>query len=457
MFSNFGLLDMQSPLAGLLGDDSQSPGMPPVAPMTPASPQPVMPLLPSPQAAPIPAMAQPQAHPKQSLLGRVHDALLSSILGPTPGGYEGLLSQDEVQSQRPGLLRAMFDSQAPEEYQQSLDREVMRKQLLSQTQRAQQILQARQAVTQQFPPPTSGTEADMAKWAQQVYPALFAAGDMQSVEALKPLLEKYATPPAKGYEPQLFTNDKGETAWIVPGSPVPPGFKKASASSGDASANQDLYKLPKPDAQGHQYAYLKKGSEVPPGWVKQSEAQQLTIQGLIGDRFNRTEVDKGVKDFAAAIKPQRDRLAMIDQALTTISSAKNDPDPNNRRVLYKSALANFIQAADQKAQLRVQMVQYFDKLDPSIKGKWETLRDQLLKGERPQYQLQGMLNHLQRLRDLTRSEIDNQRLQRVKSRPELDDYLPSADTYSPTDVTTPVAPAAADLFKKFGITPVRKP
>jgi hypothetical protein len=442
---------MQSPLAGLLGDDSQSPGVPPVAPMTPASPQPVMPMLPPPQAAAIPPMAP--AHPKQSLLGRVHDALLSSILGPTPGGYEGLLSQDEVQSQRPGLLRAMFDSQAPEEYQQSLDREVMRKQLSSQTQRAQQILQARQAVTQQFPPPTSGTEADMAKWAQQVYPALFAAGDMQSVEALKPLLEKYATPP-KAYEPQLFTNDKGETAWIVPGSPVPPGFKKASASSGDASANQDLYKLPKPDAQGHQYAYLKKGSEVPPGWVKQSEAQQLTIQGLIGDRFNRTEVDKGVKDYNSVIKPLRDRAATLEQGIMTINSALTDPNPGNRKVLYKSALANFVQAADQKAQLRSQMLQYFNQLDPSIGGKWATLRDQLLKGERPAYQMQGMLNHLTRLRDLTRGEIASQRKDLVSKRPELDDMLPDPNSYfsGSSDVAAPAVDANA-LYKKYKLTP----
>jgi hypothetical protein len=136
------------------------------------------------------------------------------------------------------------------------------------------------------------------------------------------------------------------------------------------------------------------------------------------------------KQFNGREKDLQQRGAIINQALQTISDAMNNPDPNQRKVLYSSAIANFVQAADQKAQLRYQMLQYFkNNVDPSVAGKWDVLKTRLLQGTLPQYVGQGMLHHLQNLLTLTGGEYDKQRSAEVKRHPELGNWLPEKNEF----------------------------
>ena len=152
-----------------------------------------------------------------------------------------------------------------------------------------------------------------------------------------------------------------------------------------------------------------------------------------GEQFSKKQLTQGVKDFTAQVEPLRARAAVIEQALLTIDDAAHNPDPNVRRTLYTSTVANFIQAADQKAQVRYQLLNYFkNNVDPSVAGKWEVLKARMLKGALPGYTMEGMLTHLKNLRELTRSEIEAQRDGLVKRRPELDEALPTLDEFFPT-------------------------
>lgn len=191
----------------------------------------------------------------------------------------------------------------------------------------------------------------------------------------------------KQYEPKLFTNGK-TYEWVAPGMTPPVGFKPTDVAK-----------------------------------------TEITVGGA-NERARNTLTESRVKAFGSSVKPMQDRANVIEQAMTTISDAANNPDPAARRTLYSSAIANFVQAADQKAQLRYQMLNYFkNNVDPSIGGRWETLKDRLLKGELPQYSMQGMLAHLGNLKQLVGSEIDAKRNDLVKRHPELDGELPATDSF----------------------------
>jgi hypothetical protein len=172
---------------------------------------------------------------------------------------------------------------------------------------------------------------------------------------------------------------------------------------------------------------------------------------------------KLVKAFETNTKPLRDRAAMIQQAITTVDRAKNSPDPNERHALYSSAIANFVQAADQKAQLRYQLLNYFkENINASVEGRWNLLKDRALKGQLPESTMEGMLTHLHTLKDLTHNEIEAQRSGYVKrySKLGLDDVLPETDEYfagaDPVAAAPPPAKGGADLYSKYGLTP-KKP
>jgi hypothetical protein len=138
------------------------------------------------------------------------------------------------------------------------------------------------------------------------------------------------------------------------------------------------------------------------------------------------------------------------QAQQTIGDAQNNPDPQQRRVLYSSAIANFVQAADQKAQLRYQLLQYFKKnVDPSVGGQWNTLKARLTKGELPQYVSQGMLTHLQNLLQMSRSEYEKHRTGEIGRHPELENWLPDPDEFFTSDHGTPT-PGGPNLDGIFG-------
>lgn len=143
-----------------------------------------------------------------------------------------------------------------------------------------------------------------------------------------------------------------------------------------------------------------------------------------------TQAQGQTRQFNTRTKDLQQRGAMINQAIQTISDAQNNPDPQQRRILTSSAIANFVQAADQKAALRYQMLMYFkNNVDPSIGGKWDVLKTRLLQGTLPQYVTGGMLHHLTNLLSLTGNEYDKQRSAEVKRHPELGNWLPEKQEF----------------------------
>lgn len=160
------------------------------------------------------------------------------------------------------------------------------------------------------------------------------------------------------------------------------------------------------------------------------------------------------RQFDARVKPIRDRGAIISQAIQTIGDAQNNPNPQQRRVLTTSAVINFLQAADQKQQLRYQVLMYYNKnVDPSIGGKWEVLKSRLLQGTLPAYVTEGMLTHLNNLLSITQQEYNRHRDGEIKRHPELDNWLPQADEFFTVDHPNGSAPPSTDLGGNFQLPP----
>ncbi len=172
-----------------------------------------------PQAAVIPPA--PRAPQRQSLLGRVHDALYSFGMGGAnpAAGYEGLLTPDEIQSQKPSLFSALFhdpDVSPATAMQNRLDNVVQHKLLTEKVAQGhldaqkQAIMDAKtnDALMKLGPPPNDPAGFDA--WARKAYGAMLAIGNFGAVQHLNAVMQQIAaheTP--KTVTPQeIDTGDK---------------------------------------------------------------------------------------------------------------------------------------------------------------------------------------------------------------------------------------------------------
>lgn len=175
-----------------------------------------------------------------------------------------------------------------------------------------------------------------------------------------------------------------------------------------------------------------------PADVAEMKRLELQLQreriGAMQDYRTSVSAQRMTRSFVTNTKKIRERGMFINQAIQTIGDAQNNPDPNARKVLTTSAIANFIQAADQNAQLRIQLLNYFkDNVDPSIAGRWNVLKTRLIEGTLPKYVTSGLLQHLNNLLVMSRSEYERQRSGEIKRHPELGNWLPESDEYFTVD------------------------
>lgn len=402
---------------------------------------------------PTPAMnAAPQAQ-RAPMIDRIHDWLANRMTPSAPQEYSGLLSPEEMAAARPGIAESIFRAPgtgtAGDAYRARLDHAIALKQMAGSIAENQRILSARRSIEARYPLPANPTDDQIRSNLAQRYDAFIGAGDGEMAKEIGASLRGILGAP------------KAEGASVVVGPGASLVDKKTGKALYEAAAIDKANDYTQYIDQHGNTQVLKKDQTPPPGWKPLSlDKTQITIDAT-GERASLARTDKAVKDYTAQIKPLRDRAAVIDQALKTIDDAAHNPNPNVRKTLYTSAVANFIQAADQKAQIRYQLLQYFKQnVDPSISGKWEILKSRLLNGTLPGYTMEGMLGHLQNLRVMLQSEMEQQRNGLIKRRPELSDALPQTSEFFP-DQPTGGAPAAsggdaAALYDKYKLSP-RKP
>lgn len=159
---------------------------------------------------------------------------------------------------------------------------------------------------------------------------------------------------------------------------------------------------------------------------KAADAAQRQIQNTdVTTRIENTLANNLTNRFQARAKTTTDNIQSLDQASTILGEAMK-----GNKAAYGSVIANFVQAADQRAQLRSQMLDYFaTHVDPSLAGRWDIVRDKLLKGEWPDSVLQGISRQLDALKQMDMSRYNQLREGEVARHPQLDDWLPHAEEY----------------------------
>lgn len=400
---------------------------------------------PHPTAAPMPAAT------KLGLFDRLRAGLsqLGDILTPTPDGVNGLLTPDEINAAKkrgllmtglgiwagsqgngiaaPGLGQALMQGvqSGQQAYNSDINTAIQQHavgpQIQAQNaaiQRQQEILKNRQQIMQRFPPPTSGSDADMQKWAQQVFPLLVSSGDVEAARTLSPLVEKYATAQAasKLNTPQAIQTGEGVTTF-VPGR----GFY---------------------DPKTNTYVpYVDRGLSGDEKQVKQQEAllREMSLrQGM--QEFQIRDAEQTARAFDSRNKLLTTAAQMYVNAKSAIQEAKN----GNPAAMH-SAILNLATAVDPRAQLRQGTIDFIKKIDPSFSGNLQAFLTRVANGNLPPEQLDEMDQLLDRIHADQAALYEKQRAGDVKRHPLADAYIPpTEEIFGPTlapgaNATTPIS------------------
>ena len=384
------------------------------------------------------SVMSPDAVKSEAGIG-IGNKIRNLLTGDAPNGFGGLLTPEEQQRDKPGLLQSIMGTimggpfAAQMLYERNLGKNVDMNQLAGQIQATNaarmenaRILSGRQKMGQLFPQ-TPGVPASQQK-AQLIgmYNYAVSNGDTEMAKDIGARMNDMF----KEQQPKFTMVAPGTTALDQNGKPV---FTNPARQSTTGSS---WFKMP-----DGTYKSFAPDQEPPKGAIPvQTERTNISLEGA-ADRAGQSRLVTWAKQFDANIKPLADRAAILDQAMATIDQAAHDPNPATRRTLYTSAIANFVQAADQKSQLRYQLLKYYeDNVDPSIKGRWDLLKDRLLQGQLPQYTMNAMLQHIGHLKGIISSEIQAQRDGMVKRHPLLDGELRDVSEFFPMSAGSMAAP-----------------
>lgn len=375
------------------------------------------------------AVMSPDAVKSEAGIG-IGNKIRNFLTGNAPAGYGNLLTPQEMQQDKPGIVESLLGGGifAPllgrAMYERNLGRNVDMNQLAGQIQATNaarmenaRILASRQKMGQLFPQDPNAPLAQQKSQLVGMYNFAVSNGDTEMASKIGARMN------------DMFKEQQPKFTMVAPG-----------ATALDQNGNPVFTSPTKPSTTGSQWFKLTDGTyhaytpdQAPPkGAVPvQTERTNISLQGA-NDRADQARMVTWTKQFDTNIKPLADRAAILDQAEATLNQAAHDPNPATRRTLYTSAIANFVQAADQKSQLRYQLLKYYeDNVDPSIKGRWDLLKDRLLKGQLPQYTMDAMLQHVTRLKGIISAEIQAQRDGMVKRHPSLDGQLRDVQEFFP--------------------------
>lgn len=214
-----------SQMLSLLMDHAGGGGAPPGGLL--GSPMPGITSANLPPMTPPPAMTPPQG---QNILGSIHDkigGLLDSIRPSAPGGFEGLLSPEEIQSARPGFLQSLIGTpDAPssaDRYRGNLENMLKMKALASGMAEQKRTQASRAQIAARFPGVDTEARDDTITRLRKMYAAYLGAGDMEMVGKVGELL-KSVDQPRTAHDPSSLRTPR---AFVVDGKPVE-GFSDGS-------------------------------------------------------------------------------------------------------------------------------------------------------------------------------------------------------------------------------------
>jgi hypothetical protein len=355
--------------------------------------------------APQALMGVPAAPPakKPRLITRVHDWLQNFLQGgdSAPRGYDGLLSEDEIKSARPGLLTSLVAPGpiAKSVWGTNMNNIVGMKDIAAGVQAKrqaalehQQMMQKRQTVFDQFTLPPDATDAQRNSAMQQMIVQFAKNGDAEMLKQLDSIGNKLFEP-AKPAELPFVTANAGDALFT---------FDKRTGRytlGPTKGMNPDELKL--------QYAKLAEANAKARGAQAEADSKE-------GERTARAFAQQN-KDLVGSTRP----YALLKSALNELK--------NGNPIAYKSAIINFAGMVDPKAQLRQGIIETITKLDPSLKGSAALAEKKLMEGNLPAYVIKGMEAHADDVYKNMRAAYDYRRKGIVGKHANADLWIPTAE------------------------------
>jgi hypothetical protein len=143
---------------------------------------------PAPQAPPPPppepTFREKLATGTRDVLNRVRETLV-----PTPQGFEGLLTPEEIAGERPNLLQHFIRAPEAPNYTQRLGSLVERKAASETMRQREAMLASRQQVSAMFPPPANETPQEAIGRLKEMYAAYAANGDTEMLQRVGEVLK----------------------------------------------------------------------------------------------------------------------------------------------------------------------------------------------------------------------------------------------------------------------------
>jgi hypothetical protein len=395
-------------------------------------------------------------NPNQSVFGKIHDKVQNMFVGgnaPAAAQYSGL-SPQEIQALKPGFIESTrsqhFGGPGGQELWES------RIQQAAAMKQAQQVQGKTADLFAKNPAPQNGSPEQLDAWARSVTPGLMALGNYKAIQQLAPLLKQKA---AGAGDP--YINAQGVTRYFdkTAGQEVPAGWTKVK--TGSANPNDHLFVNPK-DLTDQAWVTpgdsAKLADVAKRGLVESATEREQAVQAGTEGRFGITNSRTVGQEFnqSPVIQVLAKRAQDYGDFKTTLDEAKH-ANP----AAYKGLISQMAPLVDPGVSLRLGMLQFINKLDPSLVGEAKTAYQRMVNGSYPQDQLDNLDKLVTRLHNTEAAYYDGLHEDVLRGSPGAAIYMRPTDLMYGSEWRgqggSPKGQSDAEFFRSMGITPVRKP
>jgi hypothetical protein len=294
--------------------------------------------------------------------------------------------------------------------------------------RQKQMLANRQAIMQKYAPAPGEDASAMMKKFPLMMGDLMRIGDTEGAKSLEGIVSRMAE--LQSQPNKLQTVQLGDR--VVTFDPEKGIYKNA-----DGTPTTDLTRHENPDEKmDHALSRALQQEQIQTQRVLREQAQAQTA--------------------GAAFMRQNKGLVDSEPMFQNWDAAYRDAKAGNPAA-YKSAIVNFSSIADPKAQIRLGVLQFISKVDPSLVGQAQIALQRSKDGTFPQEILDKMNEHVKEIHRGAIKVYNTRREARVKANPMLDQYIdpvesifPSSTEQMQTGSTAPSESRIGQFLNGFG-------
>jgi hypothetical protein len=306
-----------------------------------------------------------------------------------------LLGDQSGQGLGPAIAHGLGDAQTS--FQQTANDRLQQQAAAKQ----KQILALRQQVSQKYAPQQGDTPAKMIERMPSMYMDLMRAGDMEGAHQLQGVIEELAKRDSK-VEP-LQTVQMGDRVLT---------FNPKTGQYTDAEGK------PVTDLTRHKTredrALQRQLQEEQIASARAARAQMMGMSA--GNAFQRQNKD----------------LIGTEQLYENWDASYHSARDSKNPAAYKSAIVNFSRIADPGQRSSLGMLNYLEKVNPSLVGKFKLTAQKLADGTFPPEVLDAMNQHVIDIHKNHVKLYETRRAGRVKAQPSYDPFIPPTEEVFPS-------------------------